>query len=843
MSQYFRVGQIPIRDDERSWMMGVNVATSGEHFPRVSRRDYHILLGNEDIETRNDDVLLAILAKAFKPGSEDWKDYLSTRAGRRDQLPDGTGRYTVGRIAPPRSVPVWEYRVKAMVEAKSPGVKQYSLAMVLADAYVRAKYEVPMSLVASVKEIALTCPADAAATMQEYMQSRSPNMEVKVVVGAYADGLSGSRSTLATAARKYKQQQVYTAAALIGDKFHIYAKDDLEDVEWCVMGPVKFADTVRDVYNIAKVIGKHETIHLFATETARLRIDISIDGEVVAPDILGHGRDMTDMRYQQDSGVVDSLSAFQRVKFEELKGNVLAVRDAGVHCSTAVQLQRDVALVNKHVVDESVELTLHDKLVGSRIPVGDDLWAVRSSGDCKPWSIRPAVPGEFASIMYYNGSQVAMSAVFKVKSSDGCWLLSELVEGVYPGMSGGAVVAMSDMSLLGVHCGEMRSQLKAAVVSDTLLADSYDFVTETSDTRYAGQITSDAMTHLMVTRGLGTVVASVVDSMCVVEHCNGGLVASGLMVSSDQLVSVCGSGDKQVLFQDGSRRVVTFDTSTNGMTQIARVGGSAEYKVRTPQLNETAVLIAMDAAGPVVTGQLKVSHVGPQGRNMQLEGFSDGENVTVRGACAVSLQDGAVLGIVVRAVGSLVFCLRPPVPQESLEVATEVAKVFPRLSVAAWDLPKLTGVFRVGSDIHLRLAKYGESALRYRLLRAFSNNPKLEESQWDDLVRKNMSDDILSGVCFRFGLHRFADVGEDVVRDLSLAETVSLVLAFVGMVDTHENDDSVQLWLEGVGLVGDIVGSRPAVERRTSGFNVLSDMGDVLLPVDGIGSPVFSDGW
>jgi hypothetical protein len=329
--------------------------------------------------------------------------------------------------------------------------------------------------------------------------------------------------------------------------------------------------------------------------------------------------------------------------------------------------------------------------------------------------------------------------------------------------------------------------------------------------------------------------------MCVVEHCNGGLVASGIMVSTGELVSVCGEGDRQVLSQDGSRKVASFQAASGGVVQVTHVGGVADYKIRTPQLGETAVLIAMDTEGPVVTGQLKVSHVGPQGRNMQLEGFPDGESITVRGACAVSLQDGAVLGIVARAVGSTVFCFRLPVPEESLEVVAEVAKVFPRLNVAAWDLPKLTGVFRVGSDVSSRLAKYGESALRYRLVRAYSDGD-LSDAQLDDLVSQGLSEEMLTGVCARFGLHRFADVGVGVVRDLTLDETVSLMYAFVGLVDSYENDDSVRLWLEGVGLIRaeKVGGVRPVVSRRSSGFNVLSGEGDVLLPVDSVGSPTMS---
>lgn len=802
----------------RACISGVNVDLRGRKYPRVSRDHFQVL--ENAVGTFNDSVLEIVLRRICQPGSDAWKNFMAVRKGKRVPMEDGKGDYIVERSAVPRYVPPWEkakFGKQSVVHGKK--VKMYSLTQVLMDSYIRTKYDIPQKLIVSAGQLALTSPADAAATLQEFIQFRSKgsDVDIRVSAGAYASGSAGAVRDIRMMAKKAPALQAGTPCRVIGERFFAFA-DDTSETIWHVRGPLNRADTVMDVFRLAMTVGRHEAIHMFAQETAILGIDIFIGNDVVSPSIINHSAAPDDYRYLNDSGVEEMLSPLAAQRFELLKVNVLSLDDGAVHRASSLRLSENVVLSTQHVYAELVNPVVQGVTLGVKQVIGGDLWAFKHGGFYSRWSFREPVIGELACVMFHNGEKVALSASFKVASCDGSLIISEHSDGVYPGMSGGAVVALSDMALLGVHRGAMLTKLRATRVTEATYFDVCDFVTESNAESDVPLDNVAKISQLLVSRSLASVFQELVSSVTAVYD-SGRRVGSALSVDGS-LVTAVAPGFYEV---DKVSGLVEFVDRGGGLLTVSRSGCvvPSVSRCRSPQAGESVVLLGLDGSQLLLSDELRVSHVGPYARNFVVTP-ADGLEAGMVGSVAVSLYDGCVLGIMVKEVSQGVFCMGVNAGGDEVRpsAAEEVARVFPKFTVSAWDQGLLSKAFDVAEAVDL--ADLGKAELRVRFKRKLLGLA-VPHAQWSSRLASVASEAALAKCVDDIGL-----VSSMVVHNengvASVADRATVMAALVAVVVMHETTEEVDNWLDALGLWVD----RPSMVRRSSGFDVLAVDGRVL---------------
>jgi len=816
-SEGLTTGERDIDGDARARMRGVNVGSDGTKYPRVSKADYGVLVGS--VAEQNDDVLMLMLSRVCAPESDAWKDFLSVRAGFRNERPDGQGSYVVQKIATPRYVAPWETRLvnKSKDDLK---LKKYTLSQTLSDSYVREKYAIPQKLVASVSTLALTQPADAAATMQEFLRlsSEGKDVNIRVVAGAYAGGIRAAITDIQRMAAQAPQLQIGTPGTIVGDWLFLDAGEG--DDKWQVKGPIQFASSVRDIMRLAVSAGQHETIHCFAVETARLRIDVINSVGVVAPDVIGHACAEGDLRFMEDSGTEGSLSTLAKSRWDDLKMNVLPLCTDGVHNATALKLSDKVLIANRHVVDDAGKVEVRGKQLGLRQVVGDDLWAFRYASPCSQWNFREPVSGEKACILYHNGTKSALSATFTIVKTDGMLLLSTLTGGVVPGMSGGAVVAMSDFSLLGVHGGETMRNLRATRITETVYHDMCDFVSESSNEVGIVDGADGEVRELLKARGLGQTVSRVVTSLLPVYE--DGEHTGTVLQTIDGLLSAV-SGDLNV----AEDVVITFER--HGV--IARASEYIAPEVaegRNPLMGEAVACIGVDKDGPVITGELKILNVGPKGVNFLVSSPVEFD-FPMGGAVVVSLHDGSVLGIVVRNTKAGLFGVVVPRSEGApIDYTVELGKVFPTATVQSWDAVVVQQAFNLSSGVETveDWAQLGAMALQLKAAQLLQE-ARFPRDRRSHEVERITDVAMLVKVYQNLNLSRLVDTDGAELTDVQAA---NVLLALIHVADLYEKPDVVKLWLQSLGLLPDYDYVSRGCVRRPSGFNVVANDGRTLSP-------------
>lgn len=825
-------GSVPRVSTTRALLRGVNVRGDGVEFPRVSRKDYRVIVAAQ--EGYDDTVLVQLLSRLCRPGSEAWKNFMATRGGKRREIQNAKGEYDVSRLNVVRYVPPWERRKLAAAE-KDGKVKKYTLAQLFSDTYVRDKYDIPVKVMASISNLALTSPADAAATAQDCMMQRSKGsgVKIKVTAGAYASGVQAAARDIHMMAAVKPNVQIGNPAMVVGEWLYLDGQDT--QYTWKVKGPLTHASSVVDIHRIAMTSGAHETMHCFGVETAKLRIEIILDsGEVVSSTVLGHVGDPGDLRYLQDCGLVEVLKPDLQDKFHKLKTNVMSLCESGSHRATALQLNDKALVVNQHVLETVTAAQVNGKVLGARQVLGGDLWAFGSNAEYCPWSFREPVVGELACIMYHNGMTPNLSPAFPVVGNDGLHLLSERVEGVVPGMSGGAVVALSDFSLLGVHCGETVSRLKATRITETVFQDMCDFVTETSVGADSEEEQADSITQMLKSRGLARRVREVVSSMVSVysgmDH-----VATAVKVRGELFSPLPGA--RQLVYGDGTRVEAEFVKKEQSLVSAAYDDKLKSLsRERLPQVGEAVVFLGLDKRGPITTNELKVTHVGPFSRNFSTT-LPDDSGFSLIGAVALALHDGAVLGVAVSRslVGGGMFSVTLPQADVGRRSVTDVLeKTFPLMEAGIWDAEPISNVFDQSGDDRtlLGLAEIGQMHVRLQVVRELSER-SVPHSRWGAIQTEVLEDKGLAKVFSDFGLEEHVRLSDgDLSVGLSPERSATTMLALLAVAFEYAGAEKVVEWLRSVKLFDAVdAGRRPAsIVRRPSGFSVFAEDGRELKP-------------
>lgn len=827
-------------DDDRVQLRGVNISATGEVYPRVGRVDF--IRMQEVFKESDDSVLDWVLQRFCKPKTEAWSDYMAVRSGRRQERADGLGEHSVVKSAVPRYVPPWERRLiekKEKANAKKGGakVKTYTLSQVLSDTYIRDKYEIPVRLINSLRTMAVTAPADAAATAAEYLQAQS-TVKLRVEAASYSTGLLAAKRSIHRLAITQPPLQANVVSLIAGQVMTMMGDQDTPE-EWCVQGPLCHAETIVDIYRLAVAGGKHETIFLFAEETAKLRIDIYIGNHCVSPTVIGHVGDVSSEL--SDEGTLAALTEAQLSELENLKLGVLSVDGNRTCQASALQLERRAVLINQHVVEEVENPVVSGKSLEAKTWIADDVWVSKVVGPVVPWKFRAAEVGEYAFVMYRNMRGVSLSPLFQVKSVNGVRLLSELVDGMGAGMSGGAVLALSDLSLLGIHSGASNQRLIATAITSTLYQDVCEYITRSESACYSDDSIGDAMLELFTTRRLEPQLLNVVASLFPVFESDN-FVGSALRLN-DKLVSSCVYGNAR----SGFGEEIALGETNGFYRSSTKVDGESVQLVRPPNLYEPVVVVGTDGKSPFITSELRVRFRAVHGSHF-ITSPPTALLYPVTGGAVVSLQDGAVLGTVVRAstseqYGLQLFCASlPEGTQYRVDPATELARLFPRLE-AKWGEDALNACFTHHSaleDTSLSdgLVKMGEFALSVRL-KLELRKAGLER---DALIvsRRLLNTDVVAGLAMDLGLMRMVKTGDGVNVVTSVAAAERVMYGLVALVVMYESEQVASQWLDMLGLVpyhhrfqhGAVLQPPAKLMRRASESGVDDGSGRVLLPAE-----------
>jgi len=422
-------------------------------------------------------------------------------------------------------------------------------------------------------------------------------------------------------------------------------------------------------------------------------------------------------------------------------------------------------------------------------------------------------------------------------------------------MSGGALIALSDLALLGVHCGSTFRHWIAAAFDQSMYSDLVD--TESSEQRAADTRlgSADSVVTQLKKRGYHKVLIGALGNLVPLYDASNSHV--GCAVLDDlKLITTCPPGEYFVT--DGTTKVSSSFTSGPGFFSECdfspAISDRALPVVREPENYERVVIIGADDNGSYFSHETVVKQLGAGKRTFMLAA-TEGNVFPLVGGIVVSVQDGAVLGEYVRdstssVLGRLSLCvtMRPAPPREVV-VTAEMQRVFPLLHFDSWDEELLSEVLRHPSAVGTRsvpsnseLASIGDAVMRLSI-RLVLRQAKVPSSEWEGIFQQYQRNDVLSAIAWECGVARLLQVQPGLRMSASSKSYASLLEAIVGAAYLTEEHEVVQDFMRALGLVPSVqdlapnirtVGSlvRRVSENVVSAFERVGDVGFPPSPID-----------
>jgi len=827
------IGEVDYASDgamlARVGVAGTNVILNGkyrEHVARISRDDFSSLVFGSLPAYEGD--LDGIVPAYVDAGTKEWREFMSTRKVVRKPLDDGRGEYSV--------VPDFDLERKAKYVPKINGEKTYSLAQVFADSHVADKFGLSARLLNSVKTMAISQPDAAAKMLEGAMRQLAQDDRVKVVAGPYSRGRQQCKYAVRQIAGKF-QNVSFTIQSMISGRTIILFGPEGED-GWHVSGPVHHIDEIYDVYRMVSHVGTSEPMFLLGVELTVLNIDIHNGEYFECPSVIGHagseGLRLPETSSYETAGL---LSASQKGKIRAMEEVLLPVTDArNAVVATSVRVTARHVLMSDHVLSAYPDALVDGRVALPLRTVSRDLWAARLDGSASAWLLRPPTVGEMAIICYNAGSGVQYSSPMRVEVADGYSILVTKTHDVVPGLSGGALIALSDFALLGVHSGEtlrhnICSQFGQQHYTDLCEADAESQACHDEADASAG----DNVYERFKRKGLSSVVDSVIGSVIPLYA---GQAHVGLSVRvADRVVTTFDV--ERVAVKIGEERIsAVFEQSGvsgqyTAKCEVAETTTPVVY--RNPEHYEKVVVVGRDSLGPYFSEEVTVVSIGVSHRNFVLSEVNAAE-LPFAGGIVMALSDAAVLGQYVRSnvtvgVGLGAYCL-PLRPDKRVmaphNLVASLQAMFPMLHVSLWPPELVEEVFTHSSRQrydsnelfnagNAPLANIGDNAAKAALYAAFRVS-HVPHSRWQMEMQRLQSNASLAELAWRFGYAKLLRTGLGTVLQASSKAYADLTEALIGAVSLQETQDTFNSFCEMLGVVP----KENSVGTPTSSFQLVN---------------------
>jgi hypothetical protein len=273
-----------------------------------------------------------------------------------------------------------------------------------------------------------------------------------------------------------------------------------------------------------------------------------------------------------------------------------------------------------------------------------DLWLARTDEvSFDGWLVRAPRSGERVVLCYKRFDVMQYSDPVELFTTDGDVLTFQRDSCMVPGVSGAAIVALEDFSLLGVYDGvglqkAMGSAFTPAMFVDVcaeeeMHASRHESAVDGQDTMYG------RFKRRGLAKALDAVSAALVPLYNGPFHVGMGVVAGGLLRTTcdpDLAPLAPGKGEAPLVFE----RVGAVHE-----TEFVRERGIGPAHWRRPNYGERVFVVGADEEGPYYSHTAaRVVHVGASAKFFQVVGLDEDRALPLLGGLVVAEADAAVLG-------------------------------------------------------------------------------------------------------------------------------------------------------------------------------------------------------
>jgi hypothetical protein len=787
---------------ERASAIGVEAVWTGKLLsirPVMSKGDYDGLkFSSRPAATGHEDLLYPFVV----PGTQVWNRYMSTR--KIVERIEESGR-KVATITSNMYEKLQDFDDATLVK------KVFRLTQVLTDTNAQRKFSLTHETLRALKAMAIARPDDAARQAMKLMRAARPDLEVIVTAEGYSRSRRAAKDTIAEFCSRFARVSATDEATIIGNDLFMYGPGNAKD-DWHVSGPLLHGPEVALIHRAVESCGGSAVMFALGSELVTLRIDIALRDKYLCPDVEYHVGDMFSELPSGSSPTTTSLlSSEGRSRVKGLRAAVAEVTESGKLVASCVRVSDKYYIVGNHVL-QGTGLMVDGQPLRALRTVAPDLWLVEAVGPSAPvWALRDAREGERVMVCYRGPSgELQYTSPMSVLSVGPLALTLSTTAELCKGMSGGAVVALDDLALLGIYEGTGRQQALALVFSPTMFADVHSISGQTVESRMDGM----GVLQKLRDRGLGPMVDA---ALAAVQPLYAGVrhVGHAFGVGS-KCFTTCNPDAAALLLEPGGQPLLF---SAQGFLYVADVRlPQVPVVVRKPNYFEKVVVIGRDMEGPYYSSVSRVVHVGVGSSNFSLESLDGETDLPFDGGLVMSLVDGAVLGTHVKqsvsaGYGAVEFCVA--MPKEQVDSGSDKSKwiealraAFPMLRPSLWSGGVLEEVFKhesvqvyqtpgkVFNSGCAPLAFIGASCLSTRfgqLARQFG----LPFYKWDKEVSDTLSSSALSELAVKLDLERLVQYGSECDRSQLGAESkASVVRAVVGAAKTCELESVFEEFLD-----------------------------------------------
>lgn len=791
--------------------------------PELSRKDFEnirfgVLPHNAELE--------GMIADVYPPGSREAAEFFSHRKVVVREGNDGA------RIASVTSN-VWEAVNTVQVvplslhERPVAGRGQrrvYELAQILTDPFLIQKFQLEPRVVSTAKTMAVVDANGSATYLQAAIRENRDFAKYEVTAGRYARSRKWAKDSINGQVTSKSLVPAHVECALIGEKLFLYGPGP-ESSRWSVFGPMWLGSEMRALYSVVLRAGPAQTCFAFGTEITVLDIDITDKGVVLSPSVELHAGPQCDLPHATSVHTASLLSAEGVLKVSSMRRSIEPVFVDGEQCACAVRVSRRHVLVNAHVIDSGAQVRVGEVLAKPQRLISRDLWLVEARNEFfeMEWSLRDAVKAEQVVVCYLKGNAVQCTAPMSVRNADESMLITSMTMDLQPGMSGGAVIALRDMSLLGVYSGVSSQLAVTGVFSQSHYVDLCTEEDESESSRARASGASGSVYTALKDRGLGRVLDRAVEVM---EPIYKGTVHVGMGYHhKGQLRTTCDVRDTLVV--GTARRGLEFSPAGDGLYAASTPNASPKFAdgpmlVRKPQWGESVFVVGRDDAGPYVSKIVKVLHLGLGAKTFVIGNVTAGDSLPLAGGLVVAVSDASVVGqfrsgICTEVYGLATNCVGIPGDAGAgsttwEEVRDKLKTLFPMLNPKDWPdslieecfthssaqgYTDTTRLFNVGNA---PLAYVGDAIAKVRLGLSM-RSAGVAKQRWEKFFQGLQTDSKCALVAEEFGLADMIVVGNGVSLARGCKAHSTVLEALVAVVYLQETTSVLEEFLCALGLV------------------------------------------
>lgn len=626
----------------------------------------------------------------------------------------------------------------------------YQLEAVLLDEGIQRKFHISRQMLARARAIAVDDAVEAASMLQKHVRTFADFNMATVSPGNYGYTWKTARESLKHYASKFPMVSVNTEALFCGDRIFIYSEN--KDERWRVSGSERVAWLVRLVHRIVSATSPEEANFYLNKELSLLDICVVVDLDALSPNLKHHASSHLDLSEGKTLNQISSLTTNMRMKLAALCSKNLALVDIDrTPCATAVRVSNRHSVTCEHVLLEGSSMSINGASANERYSLAEDLIVARVNGQYEPWHLREPRRDESVIVCYRRFDEIQCAGPFTICDFSAFTINFTNSEQLKPGMSGGALIALSDLALLGIHSGASAYSGLGLRYSVDLSARMWSFDDTLSEVDTVHINTYEPLA-LMRTRGLNSNCRLCAASLNAVvsegRHVGNALNVKMGLCAAPKLIH----GVLQAL---PSVKVGLSSSDTCGIDyfEAAGIDTVVPQAFRRPIFGEHVLLMGKSLSGqPYVTNtDVKVTQT-YDSCNFQVSGVDYQNSELLLGCAVLAVKDGAVLGMVVS---------QNPSPDEAITQTTaecsfvsgeiedayikpmnELSKVFPNLNVSSWFSQSCQEMEQLREDTLDEIYDYSRELLamskvrkslyseRRRSTKSVLDDPKF----WDDVV-------------------------------------------------------------------------------------------------------------